>query len=138
MEGRHDASLVVDFDWTLVGGNWDEEWKRTEERNEFIKAKLLVCTSASYRSSGWSLYPRVHQNDCCTNAPVTSPDEVKQDDIVFWQVQRGDRFYAHLVKTKQWDDDHAQWEFIISNISGRANGWCHINHIYGRLVSVEH
>ena len=27
--------------------------------------------------------------------------------------------------------------YVIGNASGHQNGWCHIEHIYGRLVKVD-
>ena len=91
-----------------------------------------------YRSSGWSLYPRVHSNDQCTYAPVWSGDEVRKGDILFCQVQPGDRFYAHHVKEKELWAATGKYYYTIANIEGRENGWCCIEHIYGRLVEVLH
>ena len=48
-----------------------------------IKAQLQLGKPVIYRSSGWSLHPRVWPNDLCTYEPVTSADEVHEDDIVF-------------------------------------------------------
>ncbi len=53
-----------------------------------------------YRSSGWSLCPRVRSNDQTTYEPVTSADMVQVDGIVFCEVQTSDRFFAYLVKNK--------------------------------------
>ena len=105
-------------------------------RNEMIKEQLQLGKPVIYRSSGWSLYPRVWPNDQCTYEPVTSADEVQEDDIVFCQVQPGDRFYGHLVSRKWFQD--GEWYFTISNLQGRSNGWCSIKHIYGRLIRCEH
>ena len=63
-------------------------------------------------------------------------DEVNEDDIVFCQVQPGDRFFAHLVSRKWFED--GEWYFTISNSKGWENGWCSIKHIYGRLVGAQH
>ena len=101
-----------------------------------IKEQLLSGKPVIYRSSGWSLYPRVHSNDQCHFDPVSSPDEVRHNDVVFCEVQPGDRFFAHLVSRK-WLED-GEWYFTISNMKGRQNGWCSMKHIYGRLVRVEH
>ena len=43
----------------------------------------------------------------------TTADEVEEDDIVFCQVQPGNRFYAHIVKklwTTEWNY-HGEWAF---------------------------
>ena len=101
-----------------------------------IKEQLQLGKPVIYRSSGWSLYPRVWSNDRCSYDPVTSANEVREDDIVFCQVQPGDRFFAHLVSRKWFED--GEWYFTISNLKGRENGWCSIEHIYGRLVRGQH
>jgi hypothetical protein len=137
LEGRHETAQapLLDVDWTLCEDR-GEEMKRRKMRNEMIKDKLKAGRSVCYRSSGWSLYPRVHCNDQTIYDPVTSDDQVQVGDIVFCQVQPYDRFFAHLVKEKNWRN--AAWCFIISNIAGYVNGWCFIEHIYGRLVEVLH
>ena len=101
-----------------------------------IKKQLQLGRPVIYRSSGWSLHPRVWPNDQCTYEPVTSADDVRKTDIVFCQVQPGDRFYGHLVSCKWFQD--GEWYFTISNLKGREHGWCSINHIYGRLIRCEH
>ena len=103
-----------------------------------IKEALLEGKAIKYRSSGWSLYPKVHSNDECTYAPIENGEQdIEEGDIVFCEVQPGDRFYAHNVKAKWWDNVHEGWYFTISNLSGRENGWCGVEHIYGRLVEVR-
>ena len=111
-----------------------------------IKAKLKDGQTVVYRSSGWSLWPRVASNDQCTYLPVTSPSEVAENDIVFCEVQPGDRFFAYLVIRKDWQPEErkeewrlnqpGRWKFTIGNLAGRENGWCHMEHIYGKLVHV--
>ena len=71
-------------------------------RNRSIKEELLKHKTVIYRSSGVSLYPRVSSGDQCTFHPVTDPSDVAENDIVFCEVQPGDRFYNHLVKRKEW------------------------------------
>ena len=58
------------------------------------KTQLLEETAVCYRSSGWSLCPRVKSNDQTTHAPVTSADMVQVDDIVFCEVQTSNRLTA--------------------------------------------
>ena len=67
-----------------------------------------------------------------TYAPVTSADMAQVDDIVFCEVQTSNRFYAHLVKNKYLQG--GAWVFKISNMQGWVNGWCRIEHIYGKLI----
>ena len=100
---------------------------------------MLHGKSVIYRSSGNSLKPLVKSNDRTTYDPVRSPEEVMAGDTVFCCVQPGHRFYAHLVKYKQWWESDNCWYFTISNSAGihRENGWCRIEHIYGKLVECE-
>ena len=124
------------MDWTLCPEDWTKELRLRAERNEMIKEQLQLGKPVIYRSSGRSLYPRVWSNDMCFYDPVTSADEVHEDDIVFCQVQPGDRFFAHVVSRKWFQN--GEWYFTISNLKGWENGWCSIKHIYGRLIRVEH
>ena len=125
----------LDTDWTR-SKEWGRELKLCEERNELIKAQLLEGKTAAYRQSGWSLYPRIYSNDICCYTPVTFDESVEEEDIVFCEVQPTRRFYAHLVKTKEWSDDWGCWVYWISNLKGRVNGWCRIEHIHGKLFQV--
>ena len=88
------------MDWTLWPSDWAKELRLRDDRNVRIKEQLQDGKPVIYRSSGWSLYPRVHSNDLCTYEPVKSADDVQLDDIVFCQVQPGNRFYAHVVSFK--------------------------------------
>ena len=103
-----------------------------------IKADLLAGKDVVFRSSGDSLWPRVHSNDVTHYKPVKRDEEVSQDDIVFCKVK--DRYIAHLVKKKCWYERAAGFCYTISRLDSRPgsmvgeNGWCMINHIYGRLV----
>ena len=129
----------LDVDWTLCPEDWAKELRHRLVRNTMIKEALLDGKAIKYRSSGWSLYPKVHSNDECTYAPFLQDEQdIEEGDIVFCEVQPGDRFYAHFVKAKWWDDVYQGWYFTISNLSGRENGWCGVQHIYGRLVHVRH
>ena len=132
----HEITPELDVDWTLCPEDSAKELRLRTVRNEMIKAQLQLGKPVIYRSSGWSLHPRVWPNDLCTYEPVTSADEVHEDDIVFCEVQPGDRFYGHLVSCKYFQD--GEWYFVISNLKGRSNGWCSVKHIYGRLIRVEH
>ena len=116
--------------------DWEEELRLREVQNEEIKKRLQQGNVVTYQTSDWSLWPRVWPNNQCTYAPVTSADNVNIHDIVFCEVQPGDRFYAHLVWCKWFQE--GEWYSTISNLQGRSNGWCSIKHIYGRLIRVEH
>ena len=132
----HEITQELDVDWTLCPEDSAKELRLRAERNEMIKEHLQRGKPVIYRSSGWSLYPRVWSNDLCSYDPVTSADEVHEDDIVFCQVQPGDRFYGHLVSRKSFQE--GEWWFIISNAHGRSNGWCSMKNIYGRLIGAQH
>ena len=134
----HEITQEVDVDWTLWPTDRAKELRLRQSRNEIIKEQLLLGKPVIYRSQGWSLYPRVHANDQCTFEPVISADEVKEQDIVFCEVQPGDRFFGHLVSQKWFDDGDGEWYFTITNLAGWENGWCSIKHIYGRLVGAQH
>ena len=76
----------LDTDWTL-SADWSEEMKLREERNLLIKAQLIAGKTVAYRSSGWSLYPKVHSNDICFFLPVKFDESIAEDDVVFCNVQ---------------------------------------------------
>ena len=126
-----------DQDWAL-SSDWAEEMELRAKRNEMIREMLQEGKTVAYRQSGWSLWPRVHSNDLCCYIPVPYHEQVAVDDIVFCHVQPGDRYYAHLVHTKEWDAEMGQWKSWISNMKRRCSGHCSIEHIFGKLVSVLH
>ena len=132
----HEITPELDVDWTLCPEDSAKELRLRAQRNEMIKEQLQLGKPVIYRSSGWSLYPRVWSNDLCSYDPVTSANEVRFGDIVFCQVQPGDRFFAHVVSRKWFQN--GEWYFTISNLKGKENGWCSIEHIYGRLIRAEH
>ena len=98
----HEVTLELDVDWTLAPHDWNLEQRLRGVRNRLIKEELLKHKPVIYRSSGGSLYPRVSSGDQCTSHPVTAPSDVEENDIVFCEVQPGDRLYGHLVKVKAW------------------------------------
>ena len=117
-------------------GNWETELSRRHARNEMIREELQAGQPVVYRSSGWSLFPRVHSNDATYYVPVTKEEDVSVGDIVFCQVEPGLRYYAHLISKKEWYND--KWWYTITNIKGHRNGWADIEHIYGRLENCWH
>ena len=104
-------------------------------RNRLVKEALLRGKPVTFRSSGHSLHPLVCSGDSCTYAPVTEPKKLRLHDIVFCQVQPDDRYYAHIIK--QIVERKGRLRFIISNLEGRENGHCEMEHIYGKLIHVE-
>ena len=127
----------LDTDWTL-SADWAHELRLREERNQIIKDMLLEGKTVGYRQSGWSLWPKVHSNDLCCYMPVKFDESVKDDDVVFCEVQPMGHFYAHLVKSKEWSNERRCYDYWISNLQGRINGWCNIPHIHGKLFQVLH
>ena len=51
---------------------------------------------------------------------------------MFCEVRTSTRFYAHLVKDKYLH--RGVWTFNISDLQGHVDGWCRIEHIYGKLI----
>ena len=100
-----------------------------------VKAELQNCNTVAFRSSGNSLDPRVCSGDSCTYQPVANAAEIQLNDIVFCEVQPGNRFYAHIVK--KIEDWEGRRRFTIANYAGRENGWCYSEHIYGKLIHAE-
>jgi hypothetical protein len=141
---KHDIPIGLDSDWTLCPDDQGKEYARREARNVMLKEALLEGRSVCYRSSGWSLWPKIHSNDQTTYDPVTAASaEIQVGEVVFCQVQPGNRFYAHLVLRQKWDSfseagSGGEWRYFIGNMKKCVNGWCHLQHIYGRLVDVEH
>ena len=126
---------ALDRDWTLCD-DWNRELELREERNQMIKAQLKEGKTVAYRQSGWSLHPRVKSNDCCCYLPVRFDESVQKDDIVFCEVQPQGYFYAHLVLSKDWNHKDRCWVYTISNLKGRINGWCKLEHIHGKLFQI--
>ena len=119
--GPHEVRPEQDVDQTL-SWDWTTVVRRREERNVVLKQMLQAGHQVAYRSSGRSLEPRVYSGDRCSYDPVTSAEQVSVDDVVFCEVQEGDRFYAHLVSRKEWHNWDECYYFWISNMKGRTNG----------------
>ena len=118
--------------------------KLRERRNKLLRKRLQNGDPVRYRSSGWSLHPRVHSGQECYYVPVTKPKEVEVQDIVFCQVMPSRKYFAHVVKRKdcQWvhESDSKQGEetwFYIANMGGHVNGYCTMKTIYGKLIRVK-
>ena len=124
---------------------WDEEMRRRTQRNDMIKQKLIAGWSVLFRSTGWSLYPRVHSDDCTLFHPVLDPTNIRKNDVVFCEVNPGHKMFAHKVlrvhTDKTWEDPKTgcispkRW-FEIGNWNGIYNGFAWEWQVYGRLVEV--
>ena len=115
-----------------------------------------------YESSGNSLKDAgVHSGYRCTYHPIDRSwicpkgsgldSDLKVGDIVFCEVQakwatyatpmRKNVFYAHMVNRIGFDDTSHRYYYVISGAKGfpgtieaHENGWCYIEHIYGKLT----
>ena len=133
--GRHEINPNSDLDWTLCGEDMAKEYRLREQRNQMIKDELLASKYAVFRSGGYSLESIGSKNNDCTEYhPVTKDEEINERDVVFCQVQPTNRFYGHLVLSKTIWKGNGRTCYCIGNAEGRPNGWCHIEHIYGRLA----
>ena len=124
-------------------GDW-EQLRRREVRNALIVSQLKAGRTVQYRSTGWSMWPFVHDGDCCLFEPVFDCSQLRPEwDVVFCLVQPTNLYYAHLVHSIETvQDDSAgsanksRLRFWISNREGHVHGWCYDEHIYGRLIEV--
>ena len=135
---RHEvwADPIGGVDWTR-NDDWGIEHNLRWERNGMIKEQLQKGGDVCYRSSGNSMYPTVKSNDLCEFAPfpeAASAGDIQEGDIVFCEVQPGNRFYAHFVLRKDYDVYRGEWYCTIGNKDGHENGWAYMETIYGRLV----
>ena len=110
-----------------------------------LKRMLLAGNTVAYTNSGRSLEPKIYSGDKCTYEPVKCTYGVLENDIVFCELQDGDRFYVGLVRKKWFDEDEDCYYFTITSTKGRfingrvvyGLGWCEIGHVYGRLSNVD-
>ena len=135
LHGEHRVAPELDFDWTLHS-DWDTVLSRREARNQLVKSHLKEGKIVAFRSSGNSLWPRVCSGDSCSYEPVVNAAEIHLNDVVFCEVQPRNLFYTLIVKDIYWYMGRRC--FTIANIKGRENGWCYDEHIYGKLIHVEH
>ena len=125
----------METDWMIPKKpDWAAEQRLRRIRNNNIKAQLQEGRTVQYKSSGNSLYPHVHSNDVCMFEPVLYPETIKLNDIVFCEVQPGNRYFAH--KVLDIYRDSGKRYFTIGNQQGFQNGHCEDHHIHGRLIEV--
>jgi hypothetical protein len=122
--------------WTL---SKDRAVELSQRHDLYVKFKQILRDGKGvwFRSSGWSLYPRVYSNDLTIYEPVISPDQVTEGDIVFCEVQPGNVCCARVCD-KRRDSDASQWCFAVSNATRRTTDLCHMEHIYGRMTECRH
>ena len=159
-ESPHEAAPSFHEDWTIVPGSrfdpeaWEKELRLRDVRNKMIREQLAEGRAVCYQSTGKSMWPLVQSEDACTFHPiqaVTAGDgmhgiqkeasELSVGDIVFCRVQESQQYYAHIILVKdEWGPRGGyrnEPKYWIGNIKGRINGWCHREHIFGVLVSVQ-
>ena len=144
----HEIHPDDDNDWTIsrANGGWNKEWQLRWDRNVMIKAMLKQGRSVQYKSSGNSLWPWVHSGDCCIFEPAFDcATLIAKHDVVFCEVQPGNRFFAHIILRIEYEDTSSssaasaqtpRRTFYIGNMSEHENGWCYDEHMYGRLIEV--
>ena len=137
---RHEvwADPIGGGDWTL-NDDWGVKDHLRWERNVRIKEQLQKGLNVCYRSSD-SMWPTVKSGDLCVFAPfpaAASAEDIQVGDIVFCEVQPGNRFCTHFVLRKDCDVNRGEWCCTIGNKDGRPdgheNGWAYMATIYGRL-----
>ena len=109
---------------------------RRRIRNEVMEEALKAGHAISYRSSGWSLWPRVVSGQVCTVIPVMFAEMVNEGDIVFCRVQETNEYYILKVLSIGWDRKRSKEYYWIGNNRGRKNGWCYLEHIFGKVVDI--
>ena len=134
----HEVHPVEDIDCTrpsCVHG-WTVEQQLREMRNHLIKDQLLRGLAVQYKAAGNSMHPHIHCGDTCVFEPVNQRTTLGVDDIVFCQVQPKNEFFAHWIISVQRAGVAAgtAHRYVIANGKGNVNGWCHREHIYGKLV----
>ena len=138
--GAHAIHPSQEVDWTLHPDKAEERNLR-DMRNRFIKEMLTRGRSCQFRSSGNSLWPKVHSNDVTMWEPVTDHSKLMIGHIVFCEVQpeygHGPRFYGHMIhEICTWHDGSTYWKIGNNNKPPHINGWCTAEHIYGVLMEV--
>ena len=113
---------------------------RRRIRNEEMEEALMAGNTITYRSSGNSLAPLIWSGQVCVLMPVTWAEQVKVNCIVFckvfWNVQDSGEHYTHKVLSKKWDRARREYYYWIGNNKGHKNGWCYLEHIFGKVVDI--
>lgn len=97
------------------------------------KARLKNGENVKFRESGNSMVPKIYSRQECEYTPVTSPDQIREGDIVWCKVKGN--HYTHLVHAKRQEGE--VWRFKIGNNKGGVNGWIGIENVFAKVVAVE-
>ena len=130
-------TVIETLDWTQPE---DEPSHMSPENafrwvlNTIMKEQLRKGFPVQLLSNGWPLDPLIKFGDVVVLAPISSEADLKVGDLVFCEVQPGNRFYCHEIHRINYEAPAAK--YTISNIKSMENGWCNIEHIYGRIIEV--
>ncbi len=127
------ATDALNPDGTLHSDNRLTEPQLRQRRNDMIKEQLQSGQPVAFRSRGKSLWPLVHSGDLCEYDPVFDASDVQVGDVIFCQVYPSREYHAHLIMSKTYCGEVEAWYFTVENQSGRENGWCWLETIYGKL-----
>ena len=105
-------------------------------RNNIIKEQLRKGFRVQFLSSQGSMWPLYNCGDAVLLEPISSESDLLEGDIVFCEVQPGNRFYCHEIQRINYEAPAGPTVYTISNNKGTENGWCYIEHIYGRVIEV--
>ena len=52
--------------------------------------------------------------------------------------ERSSGHLSGVRSNRSFDYDRRCWKYWVSNLKGKSNGYCYLEHIYGRLFQVIH
>ena len=124
-------------DWTDVKDQAKWRWL-VEKRHRMSRELLTQGKIIKLTSKGKSLEPLMWSGATFELRPMGGGYTVKVGDIVFCEVQPGNRCYIHLVwYIEEHKDDYDVWRkkyYIGNNKEGMqaiCNGWCYADKIFG-------
>ncbi|MEZ0327669.1 MAG: hypothetical protein ACAH95_17370 [Fimbriimonas sp.] len=99
--------------------------------HEAYKARLAAGENIKRRERGNSMVPKINSGEEIEYVPVSTPEDVKEGDIVWCKVKGN--HYTHLVKAKKQEGE--SWRFQIGNNKGGVNGWIAFDNVFARAIS---
>lgn len=94
--------------------------------------KLSEGHTCKVTGIGNSMTPILKSRQPVICIPVKEDTEINKRDIVMCKANG--HFYLHLVwASRQHGDD---FQYLIGNNHGHANGWVYRKHIYGKVVEI--
>ena len=127
-----------DVDWTIPEDpcHWDKDDQDRLLRNTMIKRQLQQGKGVQFCQGGDSLATRVQPGDCTLWEPTTTASVHKVGDVVFCEVQPKGYFYAHKICRIEDEGPHLKYFIGREEDDTVKVGWCHAEHIHGRLLEV--